>query len=197
MRVLRSVAAVAALGLVTGLGATGVAAAADLLEAPTGDRAQDVSAWTSTVARSYARVYTDVACTAVEPVLGADGTLALPPASAGRWIFVVTSSPHGQRQYGPAELVGIVPPDAVGVIACHGTSTGTQLRAQAPPASTAAPQGPGAAHPVPSAAVSATPVPHAVDSGLAGGAGGLAVLGLGTMATAALAVRGRTARQPD
>ena len=194
MRVLRSVAAVAALGLVTGFGATGVAAAADLLEAPTGERAQDVSAWTSTVARSYARVYTDVTCTAVEPAVTADGTLALPQASAGRWIFVVTSSPQGQRQYGPAELGGIVlPADAVGVIACHGASTGTQLRAQAPaPTDAASP-----ADPVPPAPVSAPPLPHAVESGRAGGAGGLAVLGLGTMAMAALAVRGRTARQHD
>lgn len=214
--IIRTVTAVTALGLATGVMATGVAAGADLLQAPAGAEAGDPGAWTPVVARSYEQHYTDVQCLALSaPDPAATTTYDLGTAPSGQWFFAVVASEAGLRQYGPAEFAGsqvLAEPGAAGLIGCHGiplpgggaapevpaedtmdtgpTPAAAVTDALAPPAASpvAMPVSPA---PSPSAS---SPVPDAVASGLEGGRSGLVVLGVGAVLVAGLALLGRRAR---
>lgn len=197
----RKAAAAVALGLLTALGTTGVAHAADLLEAPTGERASEAVAWTPAVSRSYARVYTEVACSTVDLGPG-DAALDLGAAPAGTWMFAVVGPPGDQHQYGPAELLTApVPAGTTQAIACHGVPAGVPLAVSARSEASHPDQdhrvGAGApadgAEQVPVPQPSAT-VPATVEAGIASGGGGLVILAGGLVGVGVLALRGRSAK---
>lgn len=217
-QIIRTVTAVAALGLASGVMATGVAAGADLLQAPTGAEAGDPGAWTPVVARSYEQHYTDVQCLALSaPDPAATTTYDLGTAPSGQWFFAVVASGAGPRQYGPAEFAGSqVPaePGATGLIGCHGTPLPGGGAAHAVQADNSTNTGPSPAEgdagalaspaagpavmpasPAPSPSAG-SPVPGTVASGLEGGRSGLVVLGVGAVLVAGLALLGRRARRP-